>query len=592
MSKITFVTAFVNVDKELTCRPNSWRLQHFTMLAETGIQICVFVSTDYYELVQEMVPKFPNIYLMPPILLKNTRIAQICSELSADPATAYTLPQHRNIEKDTETYMQTISSKMQFVQDAIVANPWKSSHFAWIDFSVAHILKDVPRTQRQLRAISNARFQPSFFAIPVYDQPWSNTNYFEEIYWRFLGGFFIGDAHSVSKFCTIYLDRFPEWLRQHRKLVWEVNWWGWMEKEVDKTLWDPLCYPAIFDDTIVCNLPEHLLHCAIPSAIRPCIYVPMDGYYASSAAYLRKPDGTSWLNLRYVNYFILPNGQYQYSKGTANIPSTKNLLYCLDNRDKNIPAAFCEMNASTIDVPILQSNPYAYGIEDIRLFVGKDGRTQFIGTTVEYSPVGCNRMIIGDYCTKTASYSNCHVIIPPEPSNRCENNSVRCEKNWIPVQCGNDHSSPLRIIYQWAPMQIGHIVDSIKGKQLVIDTEYSTEHFPWFSRFRGSTTFTECKEGLVGLVHFSEETIPRQYYHVMMLLDRDTLRPIKYSAPFYFGYVGIEFCIGMCIEPGTQGTQGNEDGSDVYVFWVSQIDRNPIIVRMSSGLVWSNFVTI
>jgi len=521
---------------------------------------------------------------MPPISLEDTRIAKICREVSADPATAYTLPQHRNMEKDTEEFMQIISSKMQFVQDAIVANPWNSSHFAWIDFSIAHIWKDVPKMQRQLRAISVARFQPSFFAIPGCWSPWTKdvTKYFDQVHWRFLGGFFIGDSHSVSKFCTLYLDRFPGWLREHRKLLWEVNWWAWLETEVDKSQWDPLRYLANHNDTAIQNLPEHLLLCAIPSTIQPCHHVPIDGYSASSAAYLCKTDETSWLHLRYVNYHILPNGHYQFSPGTADVPSTKNVLYRLDNTiDKNWPTAYRELDPSTIDAPIRQSKPYAYGLEDIRLFVGDYGRVQFIATTVEHSPVGLNRMMIGDYCTETASYSNCHVITPPNPNSRCE-------KNWIPVQC--EQYEHTRIIYQWSPMQIGHVVDGVHGKQLVIDTEYPTEQYPWFSRFRGSTTFTECAEGLVGLVHFSEETVPRHYYHVMMILDRHSLRPIKYSAPFYFRHVGIEFCIGMRIEPGSQENGVSRD--DEYVFWVSQMDRDPIVVRMSSGLVWSNFVTL
>ena len=51
------------------------------------------------------------------------------------------------------------------------------------------------------------------------------------------------------------------------------------------------------------------------------------------------------------------------------------------------------------------------------------------------------------------------------------------------------------------------------------------------------------------VVHFSEkEFLERHYFHTLIMLDRITMKPLKYSEPFYFNNrPGIEFCIGFTI---------------------------------------------
>jgi hypothetical protein len=86
----------------------------------------------------------------------------------------------------------------------------------------------------------------------------------------------------------------------------------------------------------------------------------------------------------------------------------------------------------------------------------------------------------------------------------------------------------------------------------------------WFDKVRGSTAFTEVGDFLIGVVHFSEDEFPRKYYHVLVALERNTLRPLKYSNHFVFRNIGIEFCIGFTILNGN------------YLFWTSKNDREPL----------------
>ena len=81
------------------------------------------------------------------------------------------------------------------------------------------------------------------------------------------------------------------------------------------------------------------------------------------------------------------------------------------------------------------------------------------------------------------------------------------------------------------------------------------------------------KEYVIGLVHFSEEHSPRHYYHLLVLLEKQTLKPVRYSKIFYFERLSIEFCIGM-------GIRNEASVGYSYLFWISRFDRDPICIEV------------
>ena len=89
-----------------------------------------------------------------------------------------------------------------------------------------------------------------------------------------------------------------------------------------------------------------------------------------------------------------------------------------------------------------------------------------------------------------------------------------------------------------------------------------------FSRVRGSSPFVETHKGWVGVVHFSYESSPRRYFHILVLLDRNTLLPVSYSNYFVFRNVSIEFCVGFAVE------------SETYTFWISNFDRDSEVISV------------
>ena len=146
------------------------------------------------------------------------------------------------------------------------------------------------------------------------------------------------------------------------------------------------------------------------------------------------------------------------------------------------------------------------------------------------------------------------------------------EKNWIPIikKENNTNDEEELFIYKWSPMEIGKI--DYEKKELVIVKRYPMSS-PLFSKMRGSTIFQEVEDGLLGVVHFSEEHGPRHYYHMLLLLDKETFAPILYTETFCFEKLGVEFCIGFAVN------------NDNYMFWISRHDRDPATIQIEKSVI-------
>ena len=306
----------------------------------------------------------------------------------------------------------------------------------------------------------------------------------------------------------------------------------------------------------------------------------------SSASYLYF-NGEHLLNTRYVNYWYYENGSYMFYDGTNRIQN-KNMFSRLT--DTLIPINYQEMKENeTITLP--RYNMYSTGIEDVRLYE-HNGRVRFIATTVGYHTTGGNRMIIGNYDYKTLSYSDARLVESPV--------DAYCEKNWTPIPSSDGEE---RFIYKWDPIQIV----TIKGNQGSLLIPPSNEDgmkvdqglIPPYNEdgilrttivtlaggvrgaaapAKGSSPFIEYNGELIGVTHFSEDAMPRRYFHMLVVLDKTTYEPIRYSKPFVFDKVGIEFCIGF------------DARDDKYRFWISQFDRDPVLFEVNTHII--SFVNI
>jgi len=574
-SSVTFVTSFFYIyEHEYDPRKTvPWRIERFREIASTGIKICVYVCPTMEPHVKALEAEFPdNVKYMKTLEIGDTVIANMLRQHGN-----YTLPDKRSDTKDVPGYLTVINSKTEFMTHAVDVNPWGSTHFAWIDFNISHVFFDKERSLEFLRFLGTRTwFEPSFFVIPGCWDKWSGEHIghvSDTIHWRFCGGFFMGDSASIRRFHALYLEFFPQFLSETRKLVWEVNFWAWLEAKTEwLSVYEPdhghkAWYKADHNDSIIGNVWARVFSKRVLdfSGNTTCVYdyPKIEGYNASSAAYLYH-GGKHWLNTRYVNYWYYPDGWYMFYDGVRIIRS-KNILSELvysEDRGGFVPVNFREIN-ETVNLPSYEM--YSRGIEDVRLYAVRD-QMKYIATTVGYHSTGGNRMIMGNFNVDQLDLTGSTLIEPPT--------DTFLEKNWVPVVLNNPtsefHGREL-FIYSWGPFRVGQLrydTGSSSPQLEIIYSEESTRLAPFFHRMKGSALLVDRGDVLVGVVHFSEELRPRHYFHVMVELDRRTLRPLRYSEPFYFEAVSIEFCIGFTLTPET----------DRYVFWISRMDRDPLMV--------------
>ena len=579
MSSLTFVTSFFYIyereyDEKKTI---PWRIERFREIARTGIKLCIYVCPILEKYIKLLCEEFPdNIQLMKTISIEDTIVGRLVSEInyesSADGTEPLSLPNKKKVTKDVSDYMIVINSKTEFMAHTVENNPWNSTHFAWIDFNISHVFFDKPLSIEYLTILGKRDyFEPNCFVIPGCWDKYNNEyigHITETIHWRFCGGFLLGDAMSILKFHELYNHYLPLFLKEYRRLVWEVNFWAWLEANSD---WNPKWYKADHNDTIINSMWAATFSQSLKSQgseVFQYDYPKVDGYNPSSAAYLFHK-GKHLLNTRYVNYWYYNNGGYMFYDGT-NIIRTKNVFSnlnyaegCAPEYQRLIPQSYTEME-ETIDLP--KHDFYSRGIEDLRLYAVGD-KVKYIATTVGYHTTCGNRMVIGDYCIDTFNYANSFLVHPPT--------ETFLEKNWVPLVLNNP-ASPYHerelFIYRWGPLEIGEIYDDpeTNTKKLEIIQSYpETALAPFFKKMRGSALMVDTGKSLIGVIHFSEETKPRHYFHVMIELDRTTLEPLRYSDPFYFESVNIEFCIGFDIK------------EDNYWFWISRMDRDPLLIKMN-----------
>ena len=519
---ITFVSSFFYIyTNDYSFKTTEWRIERFCEIADTGINICLFVCPHFQERMIEICKKYDNIILIV-IDLKDTFIYQTCEKYNSE------FPSYFNKSKDIVDYVKVINLKPELMTEVIQKNPYKSTHFAWIDFNISYIFSEKEKTLSFLKHIANQQFKKGFFIPGCWEK---NTNIHlinENINWRFCGGFFIGDKNAILHFNHLYQTYFPQFLKNRKKLVWEVNFWTWLELNTD---WNPIWYYADHNDGMFMNVKQeyYLLSLKKMGSISlEYNYPKIDNYFPASISYL------------YFNGQHILNTQYS---GKEEI--TKNMCSFLDYQKE-------EFSNKIIPVFLPQNYEimkYSQGVDDICLY-SFENKVKFIATTSSHTSshtFGHTFIMIGDYDINTFEIKNTRTL--------CNTDSF--EKKWIPIIKENKEY----FIYKWSPFEIGKIQDN----KLEIIQSYETNSF--FKRIKGSSIFVESENGYIGVVHYSEEKKPREYFHMLVKLDK-YLRPISYSDAFYFQNIGIEFCIGFTIKDNN------------YLFWISQMDRDPLFISI------------
>jgi hypothetical protein len=163
------------------------------------------------------------------------------------------------------------------------------------------------------------------------------------------------------------------------------------------------------------------------------------------------------------------------------------------------------------------------GIEDVRIFSNEQNKILFLGTS--YNKEENKIMIVN------GTYDNLENANFSTPT--FSNNS--CEKNWVYYNNEN-------IIYHWYPLTICKLNEL---NELNIIEKKETPLY--FSRFRGSTNGFEYNNEIWFITHIVSYEVPRHYYHVFIVFDKD-MNLLRYSAPFSFEGEPIEYCLSIIVE--------------------------------------------
>ena len=311
-----FVTALINIQENRVDRGLDMRLAMFQKLVATGIRLHVFVDPEYADLVH-----VPN------------GVVEVIdfTSLETYKRAPQGLPVHRLECKDTRNFMILMNAKLEFVKRCMDVNT--ATHYAWIDFSVFNVLTD-PAASLQLSSLATRWFPSQCLYFPGCTGP---AVVWDQINWRFCGGFFLGDHNSLYRLYDASLDALPTL----PNMCWEVNVWAYLEQQGHVFDWFPgnhnntlLAIPDKFlrvpaNLSVMWSSPDlmfqiggsifnFIVACAAPYALTPIFY-KSDGAFSDTAydamiASLGRPDNAT-----------MPARQYTAIE-TLTLPETNPLL--------------------------------------------------------------------------------------------------------------------------------------------------------------------------------------------------------------------------------------------------------------------------
>jgi len=562
-TKIQFVSCMYSYDETSI---DTWCL--------ITIPLLLYVPNEYLDILSTKLQNYTHITIRP------TPVVETLSWYKSN----LKLPSVRNEQKDNLEYIWHTHMKVVCLQNAVENDIEQVySYWAYLDFHVPSQLFRKPET---IQEILNT-FTGSHIFIQHENQIyipgcWSKADnavrtvdFANHVHWRFCGSFLFGSKKAIQTFYDLYDTHFVSFLESHDNIhTWEVNFWAWLENEVES--WKPVWYAANHDDSLIC-IPNifgyDILTELVGATTKLYDYPNFSPFRPMSASYVEYK-GRHIINTRFVNYWIYEKGSYYYPEDEGVI-RTLNIYSSIDA--ENEPIHYTPMIEDVSIVP--KPGCFSEGIEDIRLYVSSEtGELCFIGSTLGYSHTDKIRMIRGIYDIETNSCRNYEHIDSPY--------NAWCEKNWAPIPLPSGRDG---FIYTWYPLEIGYIqtksptsndtvvepVVEPKGSKKIGDLTIVVRKKmdEWFKPIKGSTNFVPYGEkGLIGLVHFSYETTPRQYYHQIIVLHRETFDVMNCSTVFCFEKPSIEFCIGFRIL--------DREPEKRVGFWISRMDRDPMYMEI------------
>ena len=272
--------------------------------------------------------------------------------------------------------------------------------------------------------------------------------------------------------------------------------------------------------------------------------------FISSTPSLCFIDDILYINIRFVNYKINDSGDYINKENITTI--NKLLSFKLELLDNTINIKNNDNNEYILKYNTEHDEHYI-GLEDIRLFNYKNklffnanrgiNKQMFIehGSIEINNKYNINSSINSTINSSIDSYkyfTNSKILKI--------NNQNNIEKNWVSFVNNEDE---ILFIYNWYPI---HICSYDKSEEdQFINKIKSIDSPKIFSKLRGSTNGItvinkddQSKE-LWFVCHYVSYEERRHYYHMIVILDKETYSIKKYSKLFKINNKPVEYILGF-----------------------------------------------
>lgn len=238
---------------------------------------------------------------------------------------------------------------------------------------------------------------------------------------------------------------------------------------------------------------------------------------------------------RYVNYYIDKEGFYKSKALTGeyyilNSIETRNMCAIYDIVDNKLTLSKeFEVDYDT------STDGFYRGIEDVRITSHNDA-VYFTGNRITQYPDLNITIEYGKLDVETGSLSSTLLDIE---------NKSKIEKNWVLFPDGNKQ----RIIYKWHPLTICDIENpEFKKEELGTETvkiASTIETPPIFKDVRGSTNGIVIDDEIWFITHIVSYETKRHYYHMFVVLDKNSMQIKRYTRLCTFSAERIEYTLGF-----------------------------------------------
>lgn len=252
------------------------------------------------------------------------------------------------------------------------------------------------------------------------------------------------------------------------------------------------------------------------------------GYQTTSSSIIQTENGFR-TNVRCVDYTIRPDGSYCCASND-HVIRTQNILLDLTKEfaiENNVRYLVDKSGITLYPKNIL-------GMEDVRLF----GDNYLFCTYLEMNETRTPQIGWGTYDPDGTVTRMVPLQVTPQ---------LQCEKNWMPF-INNDE---IYFIYSIGPFVLYKLnkntaeITEIKRCTFGNSTGFLDWNDVHINDFRGSAPPIPYKDGWLCTIHQVVYQKPRKYFHRFVWFDKD-FTILKFSKPFYFSKIGIEFNLSIC----------------------------------------------